>query len=91
MKPSKIATAALAAIAMLGASPAFAAVPAASKLSLASAQSVRIGGVQKRVTNRQSSGAGLNQLLANPIVIASIVATAIAVPVALANSDPSSP
>jgi hypothetical protein len=34
---------------------------------------------------------GLKMLLANPIVIAGVVATAIAVPVALANSNPSSP
>ena len=30
-------------------------------------------------------------LLANPIVVAGVVATAIAVPVAVANSSPSSP
>ena len=34
---------------------------------------------------------GAKMLLANPIVIAGIVATAVAVPVALANSSPSSP
>jgi hypothetical protein len=36
-------------------------------------------------------GGGLKMLLANPIVIAGVVATAVAVPVALANSNPSSP
>lgn len=34
---------------------------------------------------------GPKMLLANPIVIAGVVATAVAVPVALANSNPSSP
>jgi hypothetical protein len=33
----------------------------------------------------------LKMLLANPIVIAGIVATAIAVPIAVVNSNPSSP
>ncbi len=34
---------------------------------------------------------GLKMLLSNPIIVAGVVATAIAVPVALANSGPSSP
>ena len=37
------------------------------------------------------SGGGLKMLLANPIVIAGVVATAVAVPIAVANSRPSSP
>jgi hypothetical protein len=42
--------------------------------------------------NGAGAGAGgLKMFLANPIVIAGVVATAIAVPVALANSSPSSP
>ena len=36
-------------------------------------------------------GGGPKMLLANPIVVAGVVATAIAVPVAVANSHPSSP
>lgn len=36
-------------------------------------------------------GGGLAMLLANPIVVAGVVATAIAVPVAIANSQPASP
>jgi hypothetical protein len=36
-------------------------------------------------------GGGLKMLLANPIVVAGIVATAVAVPVAIANSHPASP
>jgi hypothetical protein len=42
-------------------------------------------------TQNGGGGGGLKMLLANPIVIAGVVATAIAVPVALANSNPSSP
>lgn len=41
--------------------------------------------------NGSMGGGGLKMLLTNPIVIAGVVATAIAVPVALANSNPSSP
>jgi hypothetical protein len=37
------------------------------------------------------SGGGMKAFLSNPIVIAGIVATAIAVPIAVANSRPSSP
>jgi hypothetical protein len=37
------------------------------------------------------TGGGMKMLLANPIVIAGVVATAIAVPVAIANSRPASP
>lgn len=44
---------------------------------------------QKNIVFTQ--GGGVKTLLANPIVIAGVVATAIAVPVALANSNPSSP
>jgi hypothetical protein len=36
-------------------------------------------------------GGGPKMLLANPIVVAGVVATAVAVPVAVANSQPSSP
>ena len=36
-------------------------------------------------------GGGLKMLLANPIVVAGVVATAIAVPVAIANASPASP
>lgn len=36
-------------------------------------------------------GGGANMLLANPLVIAGVVATAVAVPVAVANSQPASP
>jgi hypothetical protein len=36
-------------------------------------------------------GGGPKMLLANPIVVAGVVATAVAVPVAVANSNPSSP
>ena len=36
-------------------------------------------------------GGGLKMLLANPVVVAGVVATAIAVPVAIANSHPASP
>jgi hypothetical protein len=42
-------------------------------------------------TQNGTGGGGLKMLLTNPIVIAGVVATAIAVPVALANSNPSSP
>jgi hypothetical protein len=38
-----------------------------------------------------AAGGGLKMLLTNPIVIAGAVATAVAVPVAVANSKPSSP
>jgi hypothetical protein len=38
-----------------------------------------------------TGGGGAKMLLTNPIVIAGLVATAVAVPVALANSSPSSP
>jgi hypothetical protein len=38
-----------------------------------------------------TAGGGAKMLLANPIVIAGVVATAVAVPVAVANSRPSSP
>ena len=41
--------------------------------------------------NGNGGGGGLKMFLSNPIVIAGIVATAIAVPVALNNSHPSSP
>jgi hypothetical protein len=37
------------------------------------------------------TGGGLKMFLANPIVVAGVVATAVAVPVAVANSKPSSP
>jgi hypothetical protein len=43
------------------------------------------------VFTQNGGGGGLKMFLTNPIVIAGIVATAIAVPVALANSNPSSP
>jgi hypothetical protein len=36
-------------------------------------------------------GGGPKMLLANPIIVAGVVATAVAVPVAIANSSPSSP
>jgi len=36
-------------------------------------------------------GGGPKMLLANPIIVAGVVATAVAVPVAIANSNPSSP
>lgn len=118
MKSCKIATAALAAVAMLGTSSAFAAAPAASKLSLTSAQSLRADGVDQRRANRLAPGRGrlsacttdpskcninldkfgissgpgkFGNFLSNPLVITGIVATAIAVPVALSNSNPSSP
>jgi hypothetical protein len=39
----------------------------------------------------QFGGGGMKMLLANPIVVAGVVATAIAVPVAIANSSPASP
>lgn len=42
-------------------------------------------------TQNGHGGGGIKMLLSNPIVIAGIVATAIAVPVALANSRSSSP
>lgn len=42
-------------------------------------------------TQNTTSGGGLKSFLANPLVIAGIVATAIAVPVAIANSQSSSP
>jgi hypothetical protein len=41
--------------------------------------------------NGGGQGGGLKMLLANPVVVAGIVATAIAVPVALSNSRPASP
>ncbi len=42
--------------------------------------------------NGAAAGAGgLKMLLANPVVIAGVVATAVAVPIAVANSRPSSP
>jgi len=41
--------------------------------------------------NGGGQGGGLKMLLANPIVVAGIVATAVAVPVALNNSRPASP
>ena len=43
------------------------------------------------VTRGQQGGGGLKTFLANPLVIAGIVATAVAVPVALHNSRSSSP
>lgn len=140
MKTSTLLTAAVAAVSMLGAPSAFAATPAASKLSLASAPSLRAGGVDKRRVNRQFpsapatggwtvtqpnlpgqaagggscatnpsncqvgspassianvsggiGGGGRGGFLSNPFVIAGVVATAIAVPVALANSGSVSP
>jgi hypothetical protein len=43
------------------------------------------------VYTQSGGGGGLKMLLANPIVIAGVVATAIAVPVAIANSSHASP
>lgn len=54
MKLSRILTAAATVTAMLGASTAIAAAsaqPVAAKLSVASAQALRIGGIQKRAKN----------------------------------------
>ena len=88
MKVSKIIAAAVAAVSMLGASTAFAAAPAASKLSVSASpavKAVRAGGLKK--------GDKSNGFLSNPLVIAGIVATAIAIPVALGGSNhhPASP
>jgi hypothetical protein len=43
------------------------------------------------VYTQLGTGGGMKMLLANPIVIAGVVATAIAVPIAVVNSNPSSP
>lgn len=88
MKVSKFLTVAAATASMLAASSAYAAAPVAAKLSVASAQSLRVGGIEKRSVNRNS----FRSFITNPLVIAGVVATAIAVPLAISNSDnPSSP
>lgn len=78
MKLSKILTAAAAVTAMLGASSAIAATsaqPAAAKLSVASAQALRIGGIQKRVKNNAISDEALG--LGGAGVVAVITAVAV--------------
>jgi hypothetical protein len=65
--------------------------PAAQNTAVVYSQNVPSSTVDGNVVVYAQGGGGLKMLLANPIVIAGIIATAIAVPVALANSHHSSP
>jgi hypothetical protein len=66
--------------------------PAAQNTAVVYSQNVPNGGAldANAVVYAQGAG-GMKMLLANPIVIAGIIATAVAVPVALANSHHGSP
>ena len=66
--------------------------PAAQATAVVYAQNVPSSTVDGNVVvYAQNGGGGLKMLLANPIVIAGVIATAVAVPVALANSHHASP